>query len=75
MLRARRLTRSTLELLAEEDELHLVIDGEHTSTCNTTEDVGTSTLEERLDTLSSDDLATGIHGRLVLDGLNIDQYI
>lgn len=65
--RARRL----FELLAEEDELDLVVDGEHTSTSDTTEDVGTSTLEERLDTLSSDDLATGIEGRLVLDGLHI----
>lgn len=65
----RHLTRSTLELLAEEDELDLVVDGEHTGTGNTTEDVGTSTLEERLDTLSGDDLAGGIHGGLVLDGL------
>jgi hypothetical protein len=67
----RRLTRSTLELLAEEDELDLVVDGEHTSTGNTTEDVSTGTLEERLDTLSGDDLATGIEGRLVLDGLHV----
>jgi hypothetical protein len=65
----RRLTGSTLELLAEEDKLDLVVDGEHTSTGDTTEDVGTSTLEERLNTLSSDDLATGIEGRLVLDSL------
>jgi hypothetical protein len=65
----RRLTRSTLELLAEHDELHLVVDGEHTGTGNTTENVGTSTLEERLDTLGGNDLAGGIHGRLVLDGL------
>jgi len=68
---ARRLTRSTLVLLAEEEKLGLVVDGEHTGTGNTTEDVGTSTLEERLDTLSGDDLAGGIHGRLVLDGLNM----
>ena len=67
----RRLTRSTLVLLAEEDELGLVVDGEHTGTGNTTEDVGTSTLEERADTLSGDDLAGGIHGRLVLDGLRL----
>ena len=65
----RRLTRSTLELLAEHDELNLVVDGEHTSTGNTTKDVGTGTLEERSDTLSSDDLATGIERRRVLDGL------
>jgi hypothetical protein len=65
----RRLTRSTLELLAEHDELHLVVDGEHTGTGNTTENVGTSTLEERLDTLGGNDLAGSIHGGLVLDGL------
>lgn len=69
-----RLTRSTLELLAEEDELNLVVDGEHTSTGDTTEDVGTSTLEERADTLGGDDLATSIDGRLVLNGLNIRQH-
>jgi len=65
----RRLTRSTLELLAEENELGLVVDGQDTGTGNTTENVGTSSLEERLDTLSGDDLAGGIHGTLVLDGL------
>jgi hypothetical protein len=68
-MQSRRLTRSTLELLAEEEELSLVVDGEHTGTSDTTEDVSTSTLEERPDTLSGDDLATGIHGTLVLDGL------
>jgi hypothetical protein len=62
----------SLELLAEHDELGLVVDGEHTSTGNTTEDVGTSTLEERLHTLSGDDLATSIEGRRVLDGLRVD---
>lgn len=64
-----RLTGSTLELLAEHDELNLVVDGQHTGTGNTTEDVGTSTLEERLNTLGSDDLAGSVGGRLVLDGL------
>jgi len=38
----------------------LIVDGEHTSTGDTTEDVGTSTLEERLDTLSGDDLVESI---------------
>jgi hypothetical protein len=57
------------ELLAEHDELHLVVDGEHTSTGDTTEDVGTSTLEERGDTFLGDDLGGGIEGGLVLDGL------
>ena len=65
----RRLTGSTLVLLAEDDELGLVVDGQDTGTGNTTEDVGTSTLEEGLDALSGDDLAGGIEGRLVLDGL------
>jgi len=65
----RRLTRSTLELLAEHEELGLVVDGQDTGTGNTTENVGTSTLEERADTLSGDDLAGSIHGSLVLDGL------
>lgn len=65
----RRLTGSTLELLAEEKELSLVVDGQDTSTGNTTEDVGTSTLEERLDTLGGDNLASSIHGTVVLDGL------
>ena len=68
----RRLTGSTLVLLAEDDELGLVVDGQDTGTGNTTEDVGTSTLEEGLDTLAGDDLATSVDGRLVLDGLKID---
>jgi hypothetical protein len=59
-----------LEGLSEDEELGLVVNGQHTGTGNTTENVGTSTLEERLDTLSGDDLATGIEGRLVLDGLH-----
>ena len=68
----KRLARATLVLLAEEDELDLVVDRQDTSTGNTTEDVSTGTLEERLDTLLGDDLATSVDGRLVLDGLEID---
>merc|ERR1712014_89013 len=49
--------------------LDLVVDGQDTSAGNTTEDVGTGTLEERLDTLLGDDLGSSVHGRLVLDGL------
>lgn len=64
-----RLTRATLELLAEHEELNLVVDGQHTSTGDTTENVGTGTLEEGLDTLLGDDLLAGVEGRLVLDGL------
>jgi hypothetical protein len=59
------------ELLSEHEELHLVVERQDTSTGDTTENVGTSTLEERLDTLLGDDLGSGIHGRLVLDGLNM----
>ena len=58
-----------LEGLSEDEELGLVVDRQDTSTGHTTEDVGTSTLEERLDTLLGDDLPAGIDGRLVLDGL------
>jgi hypothetical protein len=68
-----RLVRMRLlEGLAEHEELGLVVDGQDTGTGNTTEDVGTSTLEEGLDTLAGDDLATSVDGRLVLDGLEID---
>lgn len=65
----RRLAGAALEGLAEEDDLELIVDRQDTSTGDTTEDVGTGTLEERLDTLLGDDLAGGIHGTLVLDGL------
>ena len=63
------LTRSTLEGLAEHEQLDLVVDGKHTGTSDTTENIGTSALEQRSDTLSGNDLATGIQGRLVFDGL------
>ena len=58
-----------LEGLAEHQDLHLIVDGQDTGTGDTTENVGTCTLEERSETLLGDDLATGIKGRLVLDGL------
>ncbi len=54
------LARSTLEGLAEHEQLDLVVDGENTGTGNTTEDVGTSTLEERADTFLGNNLTTGI---------------
>jgi hypothetical protein len=47
----------------------LIVDRQHTSTGDTTENVGTSTLEERPNTLFGDDLTASIQGRLVLDGL------
>ena len=65
----KRLTGTALEGLAEHEKLNLVIDGQNTSTGNTTEDVSTGTLEEGSDTLSSHDLGGGIEGALVLDGL------
>lgn len=58
-----------LEGLAEDKDLELIVDGEHTGTGNTTEDVGTGTLEEGLGALLGDDLGEGIERRLVLDGL------
>jgi hypothetical protein len=60
-----------LEGLSEHEELGLVVDGQDTGTGNTTENVGSGTLEERLDTLLGDDLATSVDGRLVLDGLEL----
>jgi hypothetical protein len=57
-----------LEGLAEHQDLHLIVDGQHTGTGDTTENVGTSTLEEGLDTFLGDNLATSIERRLVLDG-------
>lgn len=54
--------------LAEHDLLELVVERQHTSTSNTTENVGTGTLEERLDTLLGDDLQ-----RLVRTGTSL-QY-
>jgi len=53
--------------LAEHELLHLVVEGQDTGTGNTTEDVGSSTLEERLNTLLGDDLRTGINHGLVVD--------
>ena len=47
----------------------MIVDGQHTGTGDTTEDVGSGTLEQRLDTLLGDNLATSVEGRLVLDGL------
>lgn len=63
------LTGSTFEGLAKQKKLGLVIDGKHTSTSNTTENVGTRTLEKRLDTFFSDDLASSVQRGLVLHSL------
>jgi len=58
-----------LEGLAEEEDLELIVDGQDTSTGDTTENVGTSTVEQRLDTVLGNDLLGGIERALVLDGL------
>ena len=63
------LAGAALEGLSEHEELGLIVDREHTGTGNTTENVGTSALEQRSHTFSCDDLATGIHRRFVLHGL------
>lgn len=64
------LTRSTLEGFSEHEELNLIVNGKYTGTSDTTEDIGTSTLKQRSDTFSSNDLASGIQGRLVFDSLD-----
>lgn len=64
------LTGSTFEGLAKQKKLGLVIDGKYASTSNATENVGTCTLEERLDSFLSDDLASSVQGRLVLHSLS-----
>lgn len=66
---AQYLARATLKGLSEKKNLELIIDGEHTSPGDTTENVGASTLEERHDTLGLDDLAGSVEGALILDSL------
>jgi hypothetical protein len=58
-----------LESLSEHQDLHLIVDGQDTGTGDTTENVGSSTLEEGLGTLLGNDLTESIEGRLVLDSL------
>lgn len=57
------------EGLAEDKDLELIVDRQHTSTSHTTENVGTGTLEQRLGALLGNNLSEGIHGAAVLDGL------
>jgi hypothetical protein len=68
MLHQKRLARSTGVDLAEHDLLELVVEGQHTSTSNTTENVGASTLEQRLGALLGDDLGPGVKHGLVVGG-------
>jgi hypothetical protein len=63
------LTRSSAELLSKEDQLNLIVDGKNTSTSNTTKNVSSSSLEERLDTFSCNNLVESIERRAILDGL------
>ena len=53
------------------ESLDFISTGEDTSTSDTTEDVGTSTLHHRHETFSVEDLHTAIKGGLVVDTLNI----
>ena len=64
----RHLAGATLEGLSKEKELELVVDGQHTGAGDTTQDVGTSTLEEGADTLLGNDLGAAVNGALVVDG-------
>ena len=60
------LTLTSRVDLAEHDLLEFVVEGQHTSTSNTTENVSTSTLEEGLGALLGNNLGTGIeHGLIV----------
>lgn len=54
--------------LAEHELLHLVVEGQDTGTGNTSEDVGSGTLEERLDTLLGNNLGSSVEHGLVVDG-------
>jgi len=62
------LARSTRVDLAEHNLLELVVEGQHTSTGNTTENVGTSTLEQRLGTFLCDNLGSCVEHGLVVYG-------
>lgn len=62
-----KLTRATRVDLAKHNLLELVVQRQHTSTSNTTKDVGTSTLEQGLGTLLGHDLRAGVEHRLVMD--------
>jgi hypothetical protein len=54
--------------LAEHELLHLVVEGQDTGTGNTSKDVGTGSLEERLGTLLGNDLGSSVEHGLVVDG-------
>lgn len=58
-----------LEDLAEQENLGQVVGGHDSGTANTTESLRASALSERRDTLYSEDLATSVDERTILDGL------
>ena len=64
---AEHLARSTRVNLAKHDLLELVVQRQNTGTSDTTENVGTSTLEQRFGTLLGNDLRPSIKHRLVVD--------
>jgi len=57
-----------LVLRSEHEDLELIVTRKDTSTSNGTENVSTSTLEERLVTLVLDDFTEAVEGGVVLDG-------
>lgn len=63
----RNYSHTTAVDLAEHEDLELIVQREYTRTGNTTEDVGSSTLEEGLCSLLGDDLSPGVEHGLVVD--------
>jgi len=63
-----RLSGTTSVDLAEHELLELVVHRQDTGTGNTTENVGTRTLEQGADTLLGNDLGSSIEHGLVVDG-------
>ncbi|KAH3663715.1 hypothetical protein OGAPHI_005116 [Ogataea philodendri] len=62
-------TQHLFELLTKQNHLQLVVHGDNTSRSNTSQNVSTGTLEQGLNTTSSNDLGESIETVLVLDGL------
>lgn len=56
--------------LSEEELLELIVHGEDSGSGDTTEDVGSGTLEERGDTLGLDDLPAAVDHAVVVDLLS-----
>ena len=67
--KSRELAAAWSVLLAKNNKLQLVVSREDTSTSNGSEDVGPSTLEERLGSFVLQDLVEGVQWALVLDCL------